>query len=42
MKKETKEVFKWLIDHFSIVLPTGKKSLVMHLDTFADFEKVEE
>ena len=24
------------------VLPTGKKSLVMHLDTFADFEKVEE
>lgn len=37
-----KGMLQWDKDHFSIVLPTGKKSLVMYLDTFAGFEKVEE
>lgn len=35
-----KGVLQWEKNHFSIVFPTGKKNLVMYLDTFAGFEKV--
>lgn len=37
---ELKGVLQWDRDHFNIVFPTGKKCLVLYLDTFAAFEKV--